>query len=216
MSVTNINSGSLYTAYSEKSVKLTSESGAPQKNEKNTSLSEEQFNADSFEKSTRAEDKATGYEKLQKLSQTQIDSIKTMQEDNLRNLVSQLFGKQASLSKGGQGSSTVLNIQFNQSITNLEINASQSVDTQKQLWDVDSVATRIMDMAVSLSGGDQSKISVLKDAVVQGFKEAGQAWGDKLPEVCNNTYDEVMKRFDHWEKNGSLDSYVYQSAKTEA
>lgn len=69
-------------------------------------------------------------------------------------------------------------------------------------FSVDAVATRIMDMAFALSGGDKSKISLLRNAVAKGFEAAGLEFnnGSGLPEICNQTYDEVMKRFDEWEK----------------
>jgi hypothetical protein len=69
-------------------------------------------------------------------------------------------------------------------------------------YSVDAVATRIMDMAKELSGGDKSKISLLKDAVNKGFEAAGMEFNDGagLPEICNKTYDEIMKRFDDWQK----------------
>ena len=68
-------------------------------------------------------------------------------------------------------------------------------------YSVDAVATRIMDMAKSLSGGDKSKISLLRDAVKKGFEAAGMEFNDGkgLPDICNQTYDEIMKRFDEWE-----------------
>lgn len=68
-------------------------------------------------------------------------------------------------------------------------------------YSVDAVATRIMDMAKSLSGGDKSKIALLKDAVIKGFEAAGLEFNDGagLPDICNQTYDEIMKRFDEWE-----------------
>ncbi|WP_313345178.1 hypothetical protein [Sedimentibacter sp.] len=69
-------------------------------------------------------------------------------------------------------------------------------------YSVDAVATRIMDMAKALSGGDKSKISLLRDAVKRGFEAAGLEFNDGagLPDICNQTYDEIMKRFDEWEK----------------
>lgn len=68
-------------------------------------------------------------------------------------------------------------------------------------YSVDAVATRIMDMAKSLSGGDKSKISLLRDAVKKGFEASGMEFNDGkgLPDICNQTYDEIMKRFDEWE-----------------
>ena len=37
------------------------------------------------------------------------------------------------------------------------------------MWGVDAVATRLMDMAMALSGGDPSKAELLRDAVQKGF-----------------------------------------------
>lgn len=78
-------------------------------------------------------------------------------------------------------------------------------------WGVNAVATRIMDMAISLSGGDSSKASALRAAVEKGFQQAGLQWGQKLPSICQDTYDEIEKRFDYWEENGSMDGYGSES-----
>ncbi len=72
-------------------------------------------------------------------------------------------------------------------------------------YSVNSVATRIMDMAEALSGGDESKLALLRQAVTDGFADAmGQLGFDfskkeDIPEITKNTYDEVMTRFDKWE-----------------
>ena len=70
-------------------------------------------------------------------------------------------------------------------------------------YSIDAVATRIMDMAKALSGGDTSKIAVLRDAVTKGFEAAGVELGGKLPGICQDTYTEVMSRFDQWEKEAT-------------
>ena len=66
-------------------------------------------------------------------------------------------------------------------------------------YSVDAVAGRILDMAKALSGGDPSKISLLKNAVKKGFKDAEEAWGGKMPSITDETYNKVMKGFDEWE-----------------
>ncbi len=68
-------------------------------------------------------------------------------------------------------------------------------------YSVDAVATRIVDMAMSLSGGDKTKIPLLRDAVKKGFEAAGVEFneGKGLPDICNKTYNEIMERFDKWE-----------------
>ena len=65
-------------------------------------------------------------------------------------------------------------------------------------YSVDAVATRIMDMAKALAAGDDSKLETLRQAVQKGFEAAGAQWGDELPGICQDTYTEVMKRFDDW------------------
>lgn len=69
-------------------------------------------------------------------------------------------------------------------------------------YSVEVVAGRIMDMAKALVGGNKIKIDLLRNAVKEGFKAAGLEFngGAGLPDICNKTYDEVMKRFDEWEK----------------
>ncbi len=71
-------------------------------------------------------------------------------------------------------------------------------------YSVDAVATRIMDMAEALSGGDESKLALLRQAVKDGFSDAMGQLGleeDEMPEITSKTYDEVMTRFDKWEES---------------
>ena len=77
-------------------------------------------------------------------------------------------------------------------------------------WGVDATAQRIFDFAKNLSGGDSKFIETLRDAAEQGFKQAGLDFGkksgqDKLPQICNDTYDKVMEMFDSWEKEANGD-----------
>lgn len=65
-------------------------------------------------------------------------------------------------------------------------------------WSVDKTADRIMEMAKALTGGDPSKIELMKDAFKKGFEEATKTWGKELPEISSKTYDKVMEKFDAW------------------
>lgn len=105
------------------------------------------------------------------------------------------------IAKQGEESNLTL---FGQKI-NVSLEDSQKAAQQVEEggeYSIDAVSTRIMDMAKALSGGDKSKISLLKDAVIKGFEAAGMEFNDGagLPEICNKTYDEIMKRFDDWQK----------------
>jgi hypothetical protein len=44
-------------------------------------------------------------------------------------------------------------------------------------------------------------IGELKNAIIQGFKEAKKEFGGKLPDISQRTYDEVMKKLDEWEQS---------------
>ena len=68
-------------------------------------------------------------------------------------------------------------------------------------WSVDAVSTRIFDLATAIAGNDPDKLSAMRAAVEEGFKQAGLQWTDatglqNMPEITQNTYDEIMSRFD--------------------
>lgn len=68
-------------------------------------------------------------------------------------------------------------------------------------WSVDAVATRIFDLASAIAGNDPDKLAKMRSAVEDGFKQAGITWKetlgqDKMPEITQKTYDDVMSRFD--------------------
>ena len=68
-------------------------------------------------------------------------------------------------------------------------------------WSVDSVATRIFDLASAIAGNDPERLEQMRSAVEEGFRQAGVAWNsatgqDDMPEITSNTYDEIMSRFD--------------------
>lgn len=68
-------------------------------------------------------------------------------------------------------------------------------------YSVDAVATRIMDMATAMAGGDPDKLEMLRGAVEKGFEQAGfsfkKATGQSsMPEITEKTHTEIMKRFD--------------------
>lgn len=205
MPITNVNSETAYAAYAkpaDAAVKATK----PVQNEK--VMDEEESKAATFEKSDSTPVK-TGYEKTNRLTKEQIVKLESMREESLRNMVTQLLSLQA---KGKSVKSSAPNVAEILPAANTEAVSAESAEGE-DFYGVDAVATRIMDMAVSLSGGDTSKIETLKNAVIKGFEEAGVAFGQELPEVCDKTYDEIMKRFDYWKENGSLDGYTYKASE---
>jgi hypothetical protein len=68
-------------------------------------------------------------------------------------------------------------------------------------YSVDAVAGRIFDMAKAIAGDDPEKLKAMQEAVEEGFKQAGLAWKDtmgtdKMPQITQDTHDEINKRFD--------------------
>ena len=80
-------------------------------------------------------------------------------------------------------------------------NAQEAI-SEDGYWGVNQTSDRIVDFAIALSGNDPSKAEELLDAFKKGFDEATKAWGKKLPDISQKTYDAVLSKFDAW-KNGT-------------
>ena len=65
---------------------------------------------------------------------------------------------------------------------------------------VKAVSARIVSFARALSGGDKSKLAELRAAIEKGFREAERIFGGELPQICRDTFDEVMRQLDEWER----------------
>jgi hypothetical protein len=120
-------------------------------------------------------------------------------------------------------SASMINISVNVSDGNGAVHGMSSAEAAQAVsssgdWGADAVASRIMDMAVSLSGGDTDNIDVLEQAVMKGFQNAYSLLGgeDKTAEITKKTKDEIKKRFDYWRENGSLDGYRMTEDAAEA
>ena len=72
-------------------------------------------------------------------------------------------------------------------------------------WGVDQTSDRILDFAKALSGDDPDKADAMLEAFKKGFEQATKAWGDKLPDISQRTYDAVVEKFNKW-KNGTEDA----------
>ena len=75
-------------------------------------------------------------------------------------------------------------------------------------WGVNKTSERMLEFAKTLSGGDPSKIELLRDAFKEGFEKAKEAFGGELPEISQQTYDKVMEGFDAWAAEGSTPTPV--------
>lgn len=62
----------------------------------------------------------------------------------------------------------------------------------------ENVSERIVVFAKAVSGGDKGKFEQLKSAIEEGFSRAAAALGGELPEICQTTYNLVMKKLNRW------------------
>lgn len=87
-------------------------------------------------------------------------------------------------------------------------------------WSVNSVATRIMDMAQAFAGNDPEKLESMRAAVQEGFRQAGFDPDHReksiMPEITGQTYDEIMSRFDKLTGKASMTGSVADEVKAQA
>lgn len=131
-----------------------------------------------------------------------IDEIK---QDFAKNTESFKKMVEAMLEKQGKKVSEVLKALSEGKDVDITVDSETQAAAQEAIsvdgyWGVDKTSERIVDYAKALSGGDKSKIEVLKNAFIEGFDKAKEAFGGELPEISQQTYDKVMKGFDAWEK----------------
>ncbi|HIV61699.1 MAG TPA: hypothetical protein H9746_02465 [Candidatus Butyricicoccus avistercoris] len=177
--------------------KLTEKSEVKTQSEQNTTPKTDTF--------TRSESEENiTYEPPKKLTAEQIDALKRQVQESMQNLAKQMLGQQYEIAKTADGKVDFAALADDLGIGTTPEAAAEAI-SENGNWGVNAVSTRLIDMAINLSGGDMSKISMLREAVQKGFAQVGNL--EDLPEVCQQTYDEVMKRFDYLEQNGSMEGY---------
>ena len=144
------------------------------------------------------------------LSKAAFEQIKNDQASSFNNMLSSMIGNQVNSSNINKAQSLLSKL----GMGNITPEQAASNISEGGPFGVNTVATNIMNMAESLSGGDPEKMEMLREAVMDGFAAAGVELGtgsdvSGLPQVSQDTFTEVMKRFDHYAENGSLDGYEY-------
>ena len=137
-----------------------------------------------------------------------IDSLKMSLEEqklSIRNMVKDLVEKQ-----GFKFNSSTLRFSdgeiYNEKSENIRVDKATSLKAQSEIsdegfWGVKKTSERIVDFAKKISGGDISKLEILKDAIREGFEAAKELMGGKLPDISEQTYEAVMKSLDEWKSS---------------
>ncbi|MBR6711886.1 MAG: hypothetical protein IKI76_02690 [Selenomonadaceae bacterium] len=164
----------------------------------------------------------TDAQKTKGLSAEQVDALKAdleTQETTMLNVMIQALTESNDKLQGwlndGVGILNFSGVQIDAARFALPEVATNAEDAAKAIapggaWSVDAVATRVFDLASAIAGDDPEKLSAMRAAVEKGFEQAGMTWKDstgqsKLPEISDQTYNEIMSRFDNRanELNGS-------------
>lgn len=131
--------------------------------------------------------------------------INEIKQDFTRNTASFKKMVEAMIEKQGKTVNQVLKDLANGKELNLTVDSetqSSALDaiSENGYFGVNKTSERLIDFAKALSGGDKSKIETLRNAFKEGFDAAKEAFGGKLPEISQKTYDAVMIGFDDWAK----------------
>jgi len=125
------------------------------------------------------------------------------QVDRFRELVEGLLNQQAQRA-------TTAGLQWNRLDPSAMVDIDEATRTAAQEaigegghFSVDAVASRLLDFAVAISGGDPARIDVLQNAMERGFAQAERMFGGELPEISHQTLQAVMDGFDEWAANGN-------------
>lgn len=66
-------------------------------------------------------------------------------------------------------------------------------------WGVEQTSDRIVDFAIAISGGSSEDMEDMLEAFKEGYKQAEETWGGKLPEISQKTYDAVLEKFEKYQ-----------------
>lgn len=132
-----------------------------------------------------------------KLDPSQLASLKSMAEqanENLRRIVEQLILKQGKSHEIFQ----IKGFTNQGEVSAKDIEEARLAISEDGEFGVKAVSDRLVEFAKTISGGDKSKFEELKGAIDQGFQAAREALGGYLPEICEETYKETMRKLEIW------------------
>ena len=149
-----------------------------------------------YETSSKTDDKSNKIKDYSSVVATMKKELSTKNEQ-LQNLVTKLLGKQA-------GKYTKLADLFK----DIQADPATIEQAQKDIaddgyWGVSQTSQRILDFATALTGGDPDKIDAMQAAFKKGYEKAQKTWGGQLPDICQKTYDAVLKGFDDMRKQNA-------------
>ena len=136
-----------------------------------------------------------------KLSSDEIRGLQRAAEqahENLRRLVERLILKQTEKADKKDNGADDQGVSKNPTVA--EVQSTSNFDDPQ--FGVEAVSDRLVDFAIRVSGGDTSKLELLKEAIHKGFEAAREQLGGELPEISQRTYEATMRKMDEWASQG--------------
>ena len=191
----NGNSG-VYTGYYNSTV-----SAKDSKADSKSDVKEKNDAAAVYEKSD-SKVEASDQKKIYKPDQAMISKLKADADSHkkqLQDIVDKLITKQGKAFDIANGKN------LKNLYAGLNVDAKTRAQAQADIsedgyYGVKQTSQRIFDFAMALSGGDPDKMEKMRSAFEKGFKKATKSWGDKLPDICQQTYDAVQSMFDDYKE----------------
>ena len=89
---------------------------------------------------------------------------------------------------------------FNFNFTAADIEQAKQDVADGGYWSAEKTSERLVEFAKAISGGDVKQKDALVAAIKEGFKQAEDLWGGKLPQISQDTYRLAMEKLDNWAK----------------
>ncbi|MBD5096450.1 MAG: hypothetical protein HDT40_05455 [Lachnospiraceae bacterium] len=140
--------------------------------------------------------------KSSKVDAATIDKLKADVEArfaSLQSLVDKLLTKQSETNQYATLGDLMTAVKDGKIAVDPETVAQAKKDVAEDgYWGVEQTASRIVDFAKALTGGDASKVEEMRKAIEKGYKAATKTWGSDLPEISQKTNSRVNELLDQW------------------
>ena len=154
----------------------------------------------------KSDETATVTKTERKIDSETIAKLKADAEErtaSLRTLVEKMMTKQGmTVAKSG-----VLDFENGTNLAeifkNLDVDEETRLQAQKDTaedgyWGAEQTSERMLSFAKALAGDDPKLAKDMLNAIKQGFEEAGKAWGEDLPDLCQDTMKLTLEKVNKW------------------
>lgn len=136
-----------------------------------------------------------------------IEKIRQMQAENEKKMLLRMLGTSSdTFLKQAGGLKNILEQVlsgkkvegFDLQITSEMVEEAKTDVAEGGYWSAESTAGRLVEFAKALSGNDAKQADKLIAAIKEGFEQAQGLWGDKLPQISQDTLKLTMEKMEAW------------------